>query len=128
MPHMVAMLRLANRMLDAEDRSPSAALRDALDGSTTLVELAERIGLLDGAADAGDAKAALSALPSSVAAAVLAVVRDAAERDVPVVLQWKPGVAAEVQVWEDVEDGVGQIGLLLVTPRGRELAGQSTIA
>jgi hypothetical protein len=52
---------------------------------------------------------------------VLAALRSAVERDLPVVLQWKPGVASEAQVWEVVEDGVGQIGILIVTPFGRNL-------
>jgi hypothetical protein len=63
----------------------------------------------------------MDALPQSVGAAVLAALRSAVERDLPVVLQWKPGVASEAQVWEVVEDGVGQIGILIVTPFGRDL-------
>lgn len=121
MPHMVALVRIANRAFDRDGDLRTIA--SALAESTTVVEAARHAGWLDAkGVDADHAGDALAGLPRSVDAALLAVLRDAVDRGVGVVFQWKPGAAVELQVWEAVEDGVGHVGILLVTPRGRNLA------
>jgi len=124
---MVATVRLANRILDRQDELLTERARDAILGARTIAEAAARAGLFDGPeiADADRALQALEALPASVGAAMLGALTSAVESELPVVLQWKPGVASEVHVWEVVDDGVGQVGILLVTPFGRDLAASS---
>src|SRR4030081_1013443 len=117
-PHMVATVRMANRHLDHQDAALWKKASDAIVSSSTLSEVLEKVGGFNapGVTDGDHARRAMDALPQSVGAAVLAALRSAVDRDLPVVLQWKPGVASEAQVWEVVEDGVGQIGILIVTP------------
>jgi hypothetical protein len=121
---MTLIMRRANRRLDGIDRAEKIQVLAAVTDATTLGDAAERAGLLDeaGGFDGAEARAALDALPGSVSAALLAVLRDAVERDAPLVLQWKPGGAVELQVWEAMDGDVGQIGVLLISPYGRELA------
>jgi len=127
MPHMVATLRLVNRFLDRQDDLLAEGAKEAILGASTIAEAVARAGLFDAPeiANADHARRALEALPASVGAAMLGALTSAVQRDLPVVLQWKPGIASEVQVWEAVEDGVGQVGILLVTPYGRDLAASS---
>lgn len=127
MPHMVATVRLVNRFLDRQDEMLTEAAREAILGATTIAEAVARAGLFDAPeiVDADHARRALEALPASVGAAMLGALTSAVKGELPVVLQWKPGVASEVHVWEVVEDGVGQVGILLVTPYGRHLASSS---
>lgn len=124
---MVATVRLANRLLDRQEELLTERAREAILGARTIAEAVTRAGLLDAPeiADADHARHALEALPASVGAAMLGALTSAVESELPVVLQWKPGVAAEVRVWEVVDDGVGQVGILLVTPFGRDLAASS---
>lgn len=121
---MVATVRLVNRFLDRQDEVLTEAARDAILGATTIADAVARAGLFDAPeiADADHARHALEALPASVGAAMLGALTSAVKSELPVVLQWKPGVASEVHVWEVVEDGVGEIGILLITPYGRDLA------
>jgi hypothetical protein len=124
---MVATVRMANRHLDHQDAALWKRASQAILGSSTLTEVLDKVGGFDvpGVSDADHARRAMDALPPSVGAAVLAALRSAVDRDLPVVIQWKPGVASEAQVWEVVEDGAGQIGVLIVTPYGRDLTSNS---
>lgn len=124
MPHMVALVRIVNRAFDRDGDLTEVA--SVLAEATTLAEAAERAGMLDEEGVAVDhAARALAALPPAVDAAALAVLRNAVDRGVGAVLQWKPGAAVELQVWEATDGDAGHVGLLLVTPMGRELAASS---
>ncbi len=124
MPHIVAMIRRANRLLDGTDAQVRDEARTALADASSLLEAAERAGLLEefGDQDKAQARAALAALPITVDTALLAVLKGAVQRGLPVVIQWKPGANTELQVWESVEENVGQVGVLLITPYARDLS------
>lgn len=121
---MVGVVRLLNRSLDGFDRDSRHAVIDALRGTSDLRKAITRSGLLADAddIDAEALSAAVAGLPPSISATLRAALLSAAERDLPGVVQWKPGADVELQVWESVSDGVGQVGVLLITPRGRDLA------
>ena len=120
MPHMVALVRIVNRGLDRDGDLGGAAA--ALSEAKTVLDAARTAGMLDHPGlDPDHAAALLGALPPAVDAALLATMRSAVDRGVGAVLQWKPGPSVELQVWEAVEDGAGHVGILLVSPPGRDL-------
>jgi hypothetical protein len=88
-----------------------------------VLEAAESAGLLNGLAAPveQEARSALGALPASIDTALLSILKGALERNVPAVLQWKPGPHVDLQVWESADNGVAQIGVLLTLPFGRDL-------
>jgi hypothetical protein len=118
----VDSIRAVNRFFDGFDEDAARRGRQALVDSESLLEAAERAGLLDRSErhDGGGLREMIEALPPAVATSLHGALRSAAERDLPVVLQWKPAAFVELQVWEAVEGGVGQVGVLLdaVRPRG----------
>jgi hypothetical protein len=113
----------ANRLLDGTDPVAQTAALRAVSEASSVLDAAQRAGLFEGLSGPGkkEARSALAALPASVDAALLAVLRGALERTLPVVLQWKPGSHIELQIWEAVEDDVGHIGVMLITPFARDL-------
>lgn len=122
MPHSAMLIVKANEVLG--DPRALAGVSGRIAGMTTLLEAVEALDLLE-AVDAPHrsvARQAVAALPQAVGRALLAAVSSAASRGVPVVLQWKPGSAVELQVWEAVGEGAGQVGILLISPRASDLA------
>jgi hypothetical protein len=124
MPHKALLLRRLNRSLDGIDPDATQWARDALRAHTDLGDAAEAAGLLHPAEDfhPDGVREALSSLPAAVGTALHATLLSAVERSLPVVVQWKEGAHVELQVWEDVDDGVGQVGVLLISPRFRAMA------
>ena len=123
MPHVAQVIHRANRLLDGTDPVAQTGALIAVTGASSVLDAAQRAGLFEGLNGPGnmEARSALAALPGSVDAALLAVLKGALERTLPVVLQWKPGPYIELQIWEAVEDDVGHIGVMLITPFARDL-------
>jgi hypothetical protein len=118
------LVHRANRLLDGIDAKTSKRARRVLSTASSVLDAVERAGLLEelgGAANA-EARAALAALPITVDAALLAVLKAAVQRRLPVVIQWKPGHTVELQVWEAVEGRVGHVGVMLITPYARDMS------
>jgi hypothetical protein len=118
---MVALVRMTNRALDRDGDLSGVA--EVLANAPSVLDAARSAGLLDGGGvDADHAADVLAKLPPAVDAALLATLRNAAERGVGAVVQWKPGADVELGVWEAVDGDVGHVGVLLVSPPGRKLA------
>jgi hypothetical protein len=96
----------------------------ALASASSVLDTVERAGLLEELESTAkaEARAALAALPITVDAAFLAVLKAALDRSLPVVIQWKPGTTVELQVWEAAEGQVGYVGVTLITPYARDLS------
>jgi hypothetical protein len=124
MPHRVVALRRLNRFLDRLEPDKAPLVLEALRSTTDLGDAAAAAGLVDGADDVDieAVREALAGLPPAIAASLHATLLSAAERELPVVVQWRPGSEVELHVWEALDDGVGQVGVLLISPRGSELA------
>jgi hypothetical protein len=124
MPHVAELIYRANRLLDGTDANTRNAALDAVGGSKTVLQAIKRAGLLKQLTPEAKTQAneGLSALPAAVDQALLAVLKSALEREMPLVLQWKPGSSVELQVWEAADGNVGHIGVLLITPYARDLA------
>jgi hypothetical protein len=118
------VIHRANRLLDGTDPKVQKQARKAVAEASSLLDAVERAGLLEGLGDAEkvEARAALTALPKTVDTALLAVLKGALRRRLPVVIQWKPGPNTELHVWEAVEGDVGHVGVTLTTPYARDLA------
>lgn len=115
----------ANELLG--DPQALAELGARLDPRVSLVDAVDAAGLFDAVDEPqrDRARRALHALAPSVGHALVSAAMSAATRGVPVVLQWKPGVAVELQVWESSNDDSSYVGLLLVSPSATDLAGTS---
>jgi hypothetical protein len=122
-PHAAALVRRANRLLDGTDAEASRLAEMAVDAASSVLDAVERAGLLEDLGEPAivDARAALEALPLALDTALLAVLRSALKRRLPVVIQWKPGTNVELQIWEAVEGEAGFVGVMLIAPYAREL-------
>jgi hypothetical protein len=126
-PHVSELICQANRLLDGTDAGTRDAALSALDGASSVLQAVELAGLIDqlDKSRQPEARDALKALPGSVDAALLAVLKGALKRGLQVVIQWKPGPNTELQVWEAVDGNVGHVGVMLITPYARESAASS---
>jgi hypothetical protein len=120
-PHVAKLVHRANRLLDGTDAQEWRRAKDAVDHAETILEAVDRAGLLEqlGEPARAEAHTALEALPATVDVALLAALKSALHRRLPVVIQWKPGTNVELQVWEATEGEVGHVGVLLITPYAR---------
>jgi len=125
-PHAIRLVHKANRLLDGLDPNASRRARRVLASASSVLDAVERAGLLEDLGEAADAeaRAALAALPPSVDTALLAVLKGALERRLPVVIQWKPGAFVDLQVWEAVDGKAGHVGVMLTTPYAGDMTGR----
>lgn len=125
MPHMTALVRKANQKFNA---LPNEGLRNelqpALQSATGLRDAIQRLGLLSELDESvvDDAGVLLDAVPRGLGAALLAAVRDAVDRNLPVTFAWRAGYDFELRIWESVAaDGVGLLTVLLTAPFPRHV-------
>ncbi|HUF32700.1 MAG TPA: hypothetical protein VMN58_05785 [Acidimicrobiales bacterium] len=123
MPHRLAFLTSVNRLLDWQDEELTEATLQVLVNAPDLEGAAERAGLFDPGQrfDPALAREAVVALPPSLSAGLLATVISALERRLAVVVQWKQASGFELQLWESVDDEVGAVGVLVLSPRGQDM-------
>jgi hypothetical protein len=124
-PYVVAFIEQANQIFGPTEGFDAEALARMLEGVDSVRDAVERFELLD--AIEGDQNRAVAAeflqlLPPSLDAAVLAVVRSALARGLPIQFTWKPGYAFELGLWEsslheeDKGRWVGLVNVLIVSP------------
>ncbi len=96
------------------------AAHEAVMGAHTVKEAVERVRLLDGMDDpiVAEALAVLEGLPRAIDAALLAGLRSALDRRIPVGLEWEEGEIMGLRIHE-VSDGAGHVDIVVITPHGR---------
>jgi hypothetical protein len=124
MPYGLSALHRANRSLDGLDPDLHEAARSVVAQASTVLEAWEGAGLFDHVDESrrDEIRSALTALPPAIDAALIATLKSALDRQLAVVVQWKPGMSCELQVWEAIDGTAGHIGILLITPYARDMA------
>lgn len=123
MPHRV---RLVSRLNEFFAHPLSDDHRGIVDDGGSLVETLSRLDLL-GDLSEDEVGALADSLGESVQEAILAAVRSAAQRELPVVFQWRPNHYGSASLFEAVaEDGSGMIGITVEAPWLRDAARAST--
>lgn len=113
MPHAVRLMTRMNELFSHPLREDHKGI---LDNGASLSETLSDLGLFEGLDDT-EVSILAGSLGESVQAAILAALRSAALRDLPVVFQWQPSRYGSASLFEAVdEDGHGMIGCTVRVP------------
>jgi hypothetical protein len=120
MPAAAPVTHKANQILDGTDLTAQEAAHEAVIGAHTVREAVERVRLLEGMDDpiVTEALAVLEGLPRAVDGALLAALKSALERRIPVGLEWEEGDIMGLRI-NEVGDGAGHVDIVVITPHGR---------
>lgn len=120
MPHRAMSIIKLNHVFGRQLTDEESAILNA-EGT-----LRQKLSALDILTDIPDPDADLifSLLGESVQEAILAAVRSAASREIPLVFSWQPSRYASVRLFEAVDsDGVGIVGCTVKMPWLRDAGG-----
>ena len=119
MPSGGPIKRNSARFLDGSNPEARDLARVALEEASTVSEAVERIKLLDGEEEAivTEAFAVFDSLPQAIDRGLLATLRSALERSVPVVVDWELGEDIALRVTE--VDNPPRVDIVLITRDGR---------
>jgi hypothetical protein len=117
MPAAAPVTHKANQILDGTDPVAQGVAREAVAGASTVHEAIERVGLLEGMGDpiVAEARLVLAQLPQAIDQALLAALRSALERRIPVGVEWEQGEEISLRITEATR---GHVLVVLVTPHG----------
>jgi hypothetical protein len=126
--YMTKTIQLAQEVFGGLHNFEPASLLASLDGVETIGAAADVLGLIEvlPAEQRQPMTDFLASIPPSIDAAIVAAMRNALGRGLPVAISWQPGYDFELRVWDvsgpdgDGEPWVGMVNVHLISPHPDE--------
>jgi hypothetical protein len=114
-----AIVRPLNAILSNNDPEAYGGALSAVQAASSVRHAVEAVGVLDGLenTEAAEARAVFDALPPALDGAILGALARGLGDGQPVVVDWEPGDALAVRIWEEPGD-VATLHIVVVSPDG----------